>query len=255
MNTIFLKQHPYISIPDGTRFSYGGNQQWFPKISFFGTDTRLARYGCGNIALCDLILYLTHKSHLSTPETSLAESPHSPISKESYLAYARLMNRRYTYTIPFCGCTGFSLALSFNHFFIRRHLPFRAHYLWWNTKERMLSVIRDSLSKDLPVILAIGPNFPNFRGKHGIMFYTFDSEKAPGKRNSLHPSANKQVHAHYVTITGLLYRSDSQPILSISSWGKHYYISYQELRNYIRKYGLSLTSSLIYVHPISTKHN
>lgn len=250
MKTIFLKDPHYISVPDKTTFSYGGNQQWFPRIKPFGIDARLSRFGCGNIALCDLSLYLTRQSDIRTKETDVAESPQSPLTKDSYLTFAKLMNRRYTFTIPFCGCTGMSLTVSLNHFFLRRHMPYRAHYLWLNTRTRMLSIIHDCLSKDLPIILAIGPNFPNFLGKHGIKFYVFDCKKAPGKKINLLPSANQQVHAHYVTITGIFYNSTTHPILSISSWGKQYYISYQELRNYIRKHGLFLTSSLIYVCPV-----
>lgn len=255
MNTIFLKQKSYISIPEedtnGTvSSSYGGSQQWFMRTALFGTDTRLSRFGCGNTALCDLCLYLTRQSHTSTPETRLAESPDHPISRQSYLDYARLMNRRYTFTLPFLGCTGFSLSLSLNHFFLRRRLSYRAHYMWLNTPKRMLSAIQTSLRQDIPVILAIGPNFPYFRGRHGVMFYTQNPKKAPGRNSSFLPSANQHVHAHYVTVTGLFYPSPSRPMLSISSWGKQYYISYRELRNYIRKYGLSFTSSLICVRPV-----
>ncbi len=250
MNSIFLINTPYISIPDQDSFSYGGSQQWFSRTGLFGTDARLSRFGCGNIALSDICLYLTRKLHLSTPETSEAESSNHPISKQTYLNYARMMNRRYTFTLPFCGCTGFSLSMSLNHFFLRRRLPYRAHYMLFNTQKRMLSAIQTSLSQDIPIILAIGPNFPNFRGKHGITFYTSSHQKTPEKNISFLPSANHQVHAHYVTITGLLYISPSCPMLSISSWGKQYYISYRELRNYITKYGTPLTSSIIYIRPL-----
>lgn len=251
IKSIFLKKESYIQVPDGASFSYGGSQQWFPRTSPFGTDTRLSRFGCGNTALSDLCLYLTRKHSVSTPETLAAESPDHPLSKESYLDYARLMNRRYTFTLPFFGCTGAALSLSLNHFFLRRRLPYRAHYMWLNTGGRMLSAIRDSLSNDIPVILSIGPNFPNFRGRHGVMFYSSDGKKAPGRLPHLLPSANQNVHAHFVTITGLFYTSSGSCVLSVSSWGKQYYISYGELRRYIRRYGLFLTSSLICVRPVS----
>lgn len=257
-----LKNPTYISIPDSGSFSYGGNQQWF------GKDARLSRYGCGNIALSDLCLYLTRRCRLATPETLLAESAGRPLTRASYLEYARLMNRRYTFTLPFCGCTGVSLTLSLNHFFLRRRLPFRARYLWLNTGQGMLFAIEDSLLKDIPVLLAIGPNFPNFRGRRGVMFYTRDEQrwtrsvspsyvqkKAPGSAEAFLPSANSHVHAHFVTITGLFYPSPSRPMLSVSSWGRQYFISYRELRAYIRKYGLSLTSSLICIHPTGASHS
>lgn len=248
--SIFLKKESYIQVPDGGSFSYGGSQQWFPRTSPFGMDTRLSRFGCGNTALSDLCLYLTRKHSISTSETLVAESPDHPLTKDSYLDYARLMNRRYTFTLPFFGCTGVAVSLALNRFFLQRHLPYRAHYMWLNTGKRMLSAIRDSLSKDIPVILAIGPNFPNFRGKHGIMFYSSDGKKAPERMPRLLPSANQNVRAHFVTITGLFYTSSGSCILSVSSWGKQYYISYGELRRYIRRYGLFLTSSLIHVHPV-----
>ncbi len=207
IKSIFLKKESYIQVPDGASFSYGGSQQWFPRTSPFGTDTRLSRYGCGNTALSDLCLYLTRKHSVSTPETLAAESPDHPLSKRDLSGLCSAHESSLHFTLPFLRLHRSSPFLSLNHFFLRRRLPYRAHYMLLNTGDRMLSAIRDSLSSDIPDHLAIGPNFPNFRGRHGVMFYSSSDKRRREDRPLFLPSANHQVHAHFVIITGLPYTS------------------------------------------------
>ena len=245
MKSVFLKNPHYIAIRQEDAISYGGSQQWFSSAKRLGTDTRLARFGCGNTAVSDTCLYLAQSRRLSSPETDLAGSFCPP--KNTYQTYARLMNRRYTFTLPLCGCTGPSLSLALNHFFLRRKFPFYSRYMWINTPQRMLHAILTSLSLDIPVILAIGPNFPNFRGSQGVPFYLqhdFDEYA------QLTASCHRQVHAHFVTITGIFYSIPlASPMLVISSWGQQYLLSYADLRQYIRRRGLLFTSSLVLIRP------
>ena len=271
MKSVFLKNPHYIAIRQEDTISYGGSQQCFSSAKRLGTDTRLARFGCGNTAVSDACLYLAQSRRLSSPETDLAGS-FSPL-KNTYQAYARLMNRRYTFTLPLCGCTGPSLSLSLNHFFLRRKFPFYSRYMWINTPQRMLYAILTSLSLDIPVILAIGPNFPNFRGSQGVPFYlppaqvpkaaagspsvsksvspqTLDLQHDFNEHAHLTASCHRQVHAHFVTITGIFYSIPlATPMLVISSWGQKYLLSYADLRQYIRRHGLLFTSSLVLIHP------
>lgn len=50
---------------------------------------------------------------------------------------------------------------------------------------------------------------------------------------------HKKCTEHYVTVTGMLIdRISKQTILEVSSWGRKYYMSYEEYYNYAESYKL-----------------
>ena len=88
------------------------------------------------------------------------------------------------------------------------------------------------LSDDIPVILAVGPNLPFVWKKEKLTFYTKNHE------GNLLPTAKTK--AHFVTVTG---RDGAW--LRISSWGKEYYISIREYREYVKSHSSFLVSNVI----------
>ena len=53
---------------------------------------------------------------------------------------------------------------------------------------------------------------------------------------------------HYVTITGIIEsKEDNITLLEISSWGKKYYIRYDEYRNFVKKCDNFYFSNILYI--------
>ncbi len=239
MKQIHLKYPEYIQISSSSGLSYGGNQGWHSRKGKIGLEARLSRFGCGTIALADLWLYLTNR-FCRTDLTASVFNRDGTISQESYMEYIRIINRSYTFTVPYSGVTAPVLQIAFNRYAHSCDLPLHAKYHCFMNNRTMLDMIIKSLQQDLPVILAIGPNFPHFWKKEGIIFYTRDNE------NSYTPSCHN-IHSHYVTINGVYFPPNQSPMLEISSWGKQYFINFKEYRDYIKKYSCRMTCGILYI--------
>ncbi len=203
-------KRPYIQVQQESGFSYGGNQSWFPYRF-------LQKTGCGVIGASDVLLYLQGREKLS---------------KEEYVAFAKKLWMKYLPVIPGFGMNGLTLMIGMNRYFFRNKMPYRA--CWMISGRKMLGRIDRMLSKDLPVILSVGPNFPMFWGKEKLDFYTRIAN------GSYHPAVKTK--AHFVTVTG----RDGM-WLRISSWGKEYYIDIREYREYVKNSSSSLVSNVIYI--------
>ena len=198
----------FITIQDGHRCYYGGDQDWLP-----GKTRR--DYGCGIIACANLVLQLQKNTDL--------------VSKEDYLACAREIYRKLL-VLPFLGLNGLSLAGSLNRLFRRGKLPYRAS---WGVRRAAFPVKLDEmLQKGIPVILAVGPRFPKFWSTKKVCMR--------GKDGTTHWTAG-----HYVLITE---REGDR--LTVSSWGREYYISLQEYLNYRREIGSFLFSNIMLIRKI-----
>lgn len=245
MKQIHLKYPEYICISSQTNHSYGGNQNWHSRQKKIGLEARLSRFGCGTIALADLWLYLT-KRFCKTDLTAPVFQKDGTISQELYMQYIRIINRRYTFTVPYSGVTAPVMQLAFNRYAHRYDLPLHAKYHCFINSRGMLELILKSLQNDLPVILAIGPNFPKFWKKNGVIFYTKNGT------DSFTPCCH-DVHAHYVTITGVYFPPSHPPMLEISSWGQKYFINFREYREYIKTHSNRITCGILYIEHLETE--
>ncbi len=187
---------------------YGGNQAWFP-YKF------LQKTGCGVISAANVLLHIQKKEI---------------VSEEEYMEFAKKLWRGYLPVIPGFGMNGLTLMMGLNRYFYKHGMPYNA--CWKISAGRMLSRIDQMLSKDLPVILAVGPNFPKIWEKQTLNFYTKTKEE------TYIPTV--KVRAHFVTVTGR-----DGVWLKISSWGKEYYIDIREYRNYVKNHSWSLVSNII----------
>ena len=187
---------------------YGGNQSWFP----YGF---LRRVGCGVISATDVLL------HLQKVEE---------ISEEAYVEFAKRLWKGYFPVIPGFGMNGLGLMIGMNLYFKKYQMPYLAY---WNIFGRkMFAKIDRMLDKDLPAVLAIGPNFPFIWKKEKLSFYTKVNE------NQYLPAA--KVNAHFVTVTGR-----EGEWIRISSWGKEYYFKIGEYREYVRNHSNSVLSNVL----------
>ena len=216
-------ENKYISVEsDGTR-SYGGSQM-------LSASKLMRDSGCGVIAALDLLLYLGrfHEDCKCAffPSSLYGEA----LDPAEYDSAARALSKSYLPIIPKFGINGIFLAAGLDLFFIRYSIPYRA--VWGVGKAKLWQTIEDMLSRDLPVIISVGPNIPLFLRKGKLKLYR---ELPQGGKKAV-----CEIKAHYVTVTGM-----DESWLRISSWGREYYISRAEYTEYIKQYSGSVVSNIV----------
>ena len=228
VNTTELKK-PYISVEG----SFGGNQRWLRK----GQDkaSTLSDYGCGLISANDVILHISDRT--------------ANTSKERYIAAIRKLNRRYFHILPWLGLSGLMLSLYMKIFLLihRKSLGKSFKVRWAVLPHNILSRIREMLSGDIPVILSIGPGIIRGR-KEKLTFYAATPDKSSnGDDISFSPATSTK--DHYVNVTGIYETEDGVIYLEISSWGKRYYVNFDEYMTFIKKHDNFLFSNILYIKP------
>ena len=191
----------YITVIQDEKEYYGGNQNLFP-------EKKLKGYGCGLIAATDVIIYL-----MDCPNT---------FAWDQYYEYVKKIEKYFFY-LPFLGMSGMALSLGINRVFHHYRMPYRARWRLLPLRDSSRKKIEEMLEDHLPVIIAIGPNFPNVFGKKSVSLYHKITE------NTYHNCGS--VHNHFVVIT------DCAPDgkMKISSWGKTFYIDWKEYLEYSRR--------------------
>lgn len=233
----------YVSV-DG---SFGGNQRWLRRYE--DKANTLSNYGCGLIAANDLIL------HISDADT--------PSSKEKYIAAIRKLNRRYFHILPMLGVSGIMISFYMKLYFILHKSELKKKYRvrWAVMPHNILKCIYEMLENDIPIILSIGPAFIRHR-KEKLTFYN-----AVIDEDNLSFTPATKTKDHYVSVTGIYevsestddihknssstdnsYNNDYSIYLEISSWGKKFYIKYDEYIKYIKKHDNFLFSNILYIH-------
>lgn len=215
-------RYPYFSIKIQNEQSFGGSQTW-------STSSIMRKYGCGVVGMADVLLYLgLHKTSYETDLLYGMLREDGLLSYPRYERYLIKMRRRYLSIIPGFGVPGFFLPLAMNRYFRHYHIDLWA--TWCVLPGKILPRIEEMLRKDIPVVLAIGPNFPLILGRKKVTLYRKDNgEYLPVT----------EVKAHFVVVTGMV-----DGYLQISSWGKEYYLSWAEYQKYMKKYSTCLTSNI-----------
>jgi hypothetical protein len=253
---IELSNQNYVPVHKDTVTYYGGSQMWFPEKNKLSRDYVLHNYGCGTIATADLFLYLALQSESNrSPETMMAIDETDSVNYDNYDDYVRTINAHYTKTKRFIAVLGPTIASAVNSYSNTYMLRYQASWKWALSYYDMFEMISEMLIHDIPVILSIGPNTPNLWGKKGIPFYERYEVEIPADKT--HPTPTKQyryrpvihdVNSHYVAVTAIIKDDAASTILlRISSWGKQYYIKYEEYRDYIENYSGTFTSSIVYI--------
>lgn len=254
---IELAKPDYVPVVKDSATFYGGSQMWFSNDHWYSKDYVLHNFGCGTIATADLLLYLALQNDaLQTPATSLALQEQTEINYMNYASYIYLINNQYTKTHRIIAVPGPGVASAINAYATSYDLRYQASWKWKSTYFDMYELIEEMLQKDIPVIISIGPNLPNLWGKKGIPFYERceiayqeDTGNASETAKPYYYKAVKQnINSHYVTVTGLI-KDDvtGRIMLRISSWGRKYYINYEEYWDYIENTSTTFTSSMVYI--------
>lgn len=217
-------RHPYLSIKTQDGLSFGGSQTWC-------SARMMQKYGCGIVGMGDVLLYMgLYRPSCSTELQYGLQREDGSLSYPRYERYLRKLRRRYLGIIPGFGVPGFLVPHAMNRYF--RHFKIRFRAKWCVSQKKMYKRIEESLARDLPVVLSIGQNIP-FWGRHKLCLYR--------QENGVYLPAT-EVKAHFVVVTGL-----ENGYLQISSWGREYYISWQEYVQYVKKYSSFLVSNICLV--------
>ncbi len=236
---IGLKEDGYVAIvgADGTVY-YGGDQGWFAE-----EYKMLYEKGCGIIATVNLLLYMSGRTNL-TQEEYMQEV--REFLEDDWSARKELDNKEGYYSI--------SMMFYTNQYFDSHEMGYTT--MWELTQADMLDKMQEMLSNNLPVILEIGEG-DAFGGeienriekgkekeeeegegegeeeeeddiKRGIPFYAFRNGEYVFVQNC---------QDHYVTVTGIREYDgtdgEHQIMLEISTWGKKYYMDYNEYKTFI----------------------
>ncbi len=213
----------YIQVSQNKgKITYGGDQGFFAGASCGSPDERKQKLGCGITAFGDLLLYLAGRDiKYRIRETENYEN--RILSEEEYKSY---YNQIYEYLGGIqpkaqWGLSGLRLQRRFNRMARRQGWKLRAK--WGCCGRWIYKRTLEMLHKDIPVILCIPILFGNRNKDKGIILYKKDGDAYRKVQT---------VSAHYVTVTGVI-KEDRGPYFEISSWGKRYYINWQEYKHLI----------------------
>ncbi|MBQ4651981.1 MAG: hypothetical protein IJB78_04625 [Oscillospiraceae bacterium] len=214
----------YVTVSKNNISSYGGNQLW-------SENATLRQCGCGVIAAADLLLYLSANNieYSKGPAKDLTSA--SPIPHRQYEQFTCMLKNKYLPLLPPFGMNGLSLAVGLNLYFMRWGIPLSAR--WGTTHKNLWERMEEMLEQDIPVIFAVGPNFPLVWKNNRLNFYS-------KKSDSYFKSSSAK--AHFITLTGI-----DGDWLRISSWGKQFYISKKEFLSYSRMHSLDILSNMLYI--------
>ncbi len=243
LNSNFSDHYLNVAGDNGASY-YGGNQGWWMDKVMTGDDTkrrlikdkyyRLARIGCGTIAMSDVELYLTLQNRgycLSVSASFDRDFPETGLCKIA--AYRDYIEQMYAtkYAIPdvVAGLHPSAMKKGLVSFLTANHSPYTK--VKWSRygkaagvirKQKILSEIERMLNADIPVVCA----YHSFARKE-IRLYT----SLQNAKENFMTEADGRVTSHYMTIIGLYQYSDEQSgkdkyILEVVSWGRVYYIDY-----------------------------
>ena len=151
-------RHTYLAVKTQDGKSFGGNQNW-------AAGCMMRRYGCGVVALGDVLAYLgIHQLSCNTDLLYGILREDGCLSYPRYERYLRKINKRYLGVIPGFGVPNFQIPRAMNRYFRHYRIDLRAR--WCLSSGKMLERIQDSLSRDYPVILAVGDVY---KRQHGYL--------------------------------------------------------------------------------------
>lgn len=251
---------------------HGGNQSWFYNADTDEGDAQLENEGCGLIAVADTLLYLSlyHEGYekLTAPAVFAAGSPLDYNAYQAYVLGLRERDDLFPFSAQFGGVLGTSLANGIARYGQEHGYKLQAKwggrskesrntdYINETSAKAMLSAffegeeleeaaekfqrktntILDMLSKDIPVIMAIGPF-----SEMNLYQYAQDGENA-GQLVSA-----GAVGGHYFIVTNATVDFDAMRILmEIETWGETYVIDYLEFSEKIYK-GMAYLSDILYI--------
>lgn len=184
-------------------------------------DLKKQKMGCGIVALSDLFLYLSGKYNAGIRIGDRSYVNHGMLQSE----YCEYYDRIYAFAGGVslkAGASGLKLWRKFNRMAKVQGWNERAR--WGFSRKKIFQRMEGMLLKDIPVILCMPMAL--FKNDKGICFYKRNEkgEYVPYTR----------VSGHYVVVTEIIYE-EQDIYLVISSWGKQYFVKWNEYDTEIRK--------------------
>ena len=247
-----VSQKGYISVTDTTdgSISYGGSQMWFDGTDFMGNmqNYLIHYFGCGLIAFNDFMQY--RNNIMSLEKTDYMNRVRTANISLPIVGTGLTGGNDFRYGI---GANGLSIIYSINVQSATQGDSILATWEWTQTDEEQLSMIKNMISNDIPVILSMGPRLTfDANASNGVIFNKITVPSAPYQGYTFKDSGEGSVKAHYVTVTGVLIdKISSNIMLRISSWGSEYYINYAEYRNYCIESNSGIASGLVNIQSIA----
>ena len=241
MKEAALKTKEYISVGEGAKRSFGGRQHWLAETG----RPSLAACGCGAVAAADLFLYLARsRPEWETPLCApLARS--GSLTRESYCEYCLEVARRYARPLPRLGKTGLGLSLGVERYFAENRINLRAEWRQTALSRGPESDYLTMLQNDLPVVMSV-PAFP-LKVKSLNFYRAADTKKAPADAYRY-----RERSGHFVTAIALRPLGDGLA-LEISSWGRRFYLDWEEYLAAAHRGAGLLTCGYILLRPSAAR--
>lgn len=219
--------HSFPAEDNNGLLTYGGSQ-------LLSESAVIRKCGCGVVAAADLLIYLHRHRRGCTAEALRQFSAERPISATEYNALLKSLALRYFPLTPPVGINGLSLAYGLNRFF--RHSGIKLCAQWGVNYKRLWSSIEQMIDADIPVIFAVGPNFPQFWQDDKTWLYTRLPDGSYKKIGA--------IRAHFMSVTAI-----SEEWLTVSSWGHRYFINRPEYESYVKAHSSKLLCNIVYIKP------
>ena len=219
-------QKPYIVITNenGRVIGNGANQGWFSKAPW----RNVSGQGCGIISSLDLCFYLSGKRNIHLEDYQLAVDEFIDT-----IVFTKFNMHEFLRGKLVIGITPWQIC-----HYLNRKLKgqYKVRYNGRHGHEDMLNKIEAQLKAGIPVIWSL------YRMGKRINLYTY---KPVLKEYSVATTTN----SHYVNIIGIKYEEEGnhRTMLKISSWGKIYYVDYEEYLDYVGTSLLSQVASNIFL--------
>ena len=240
-----LLKEPWNGKWSSSDIAYGGNQGWWAN-----QDERFSKGGCGMIAVANVLLYHSRNG----------AGLYVPINKKAYCGYTDGVRKYINYMPVIGGTIGLNIRNGINRYS-------KANYQTYETdlessifskknREKTLKRIVKESKKKRPVILSIGPKaLGKVKEENQVLAYKKNdttlisfSKVFTGYDPVTKEKRYLRINDHYVTVTGVIVNKQTDKIkFQISSWGKKYYIDYDEICKYVDEYGTSWTCDAVYV--------
>ena len=249
--------------------SFGGNQGWFDDADSNYYNEDIKAQGCGLIAMCDTVLYLAKSNDkYKTKLTSEVKNLDSFISFNDYTKFVEKYDNKYAQFVPvdlyflcfrikknFITTNDGRMGIILSDYFSDNGIDLDASWCWtdnniyadghWFEKNTIDRRIKEMISNDIPAIISIGPGI-------GDPLILYKKEKVePGMSASYVRSATTE--GHYLTVTAIIEDKVKQEkgefdsvMYEVSSWGNKYYISQEDLRDYVHL-SSSITTNVVYI--------
>ncbi|MEA5050514.1 MAG: hypothetical protein VB021_03475 [Oscillospiraceae bacterium] len=221
-----LKHRAYV----GAGGSFGSSQMWFPA-----QGSALRADGCGAVAAADTLAYLAASGALG----GRAGAQGFESGREAAMARVVEADRTVARVRHVLGVTGTAIARGLRRRFRALGAPFTARWYCPRDTASLRAAAESMLARDIPAILSIPPR-P--WGNEALWLYPSADDAKARRRAGAEEFRGR--FGHYVTATAC-----EDTAAEISSWGRRYYLRWDEYAALRRTLFGRITGGLVRISP------